>query len=546
MMSGTCGFVVIAMWLFANLSPSISSAALPSIALGSELPSLAQTVVQSRDDQRSPAESSRTIADAIPKYHSADVTNPSSGRRIGLGDGLAPSAERTAADAKAVSVSSEDIQNLSVFSRTRVLVALLLVVAILAIASFSLLLRNNNFVRDELLGRDIVNPADRLVEYVTSVTAERAASERLEAIRSFLREHNLDITNEDLGPLRAEFLEQQTFLPDIQRASFSDDEASGLWHALHLRWQVANPEWLLAERVADVVTLFSRSSDSKSSESPWYAVHLAPLPRKLQSKGSLFPWRVIVESSADNRLVEQLREALRSNSELRNWIGIGVDWRFGAPPHQFAYGHCTAGQGGYFGTVGGSLRSLSDDDLGVTCAHVLSDGCASLRWPAPSTNGSYNRRRPDAAVIDTRGPCFAPQSFDNEVLRILPNAELKTMVLENEEVVGHSQRGPRRGIVRDLVCLFKLSGVEYRGPHLSVIPKLSRAAVTLPLVRREFSQAGDSGSWVLDDREKTWIGIVIGGCESPFMQTYVLTSCLLGSWFSKGLGSLSLGAHVAQ
>lgn len=422
------------------------------------------------------------------------------------------------------------------------LLTVTLISIVVAALSIWFLSRTASLARDRALGREVGAPENRLVEYTTKIAAELAAQERREAIQAFLRQR--DVSMDDAVPLREEFLERRGTLADAPTTSFQDDGASGLWHAVRLRWQIEKPERLLAERVVDVITLLSHSADPANRRSgEYYVVRLTPLPRALRRRRSLFPWRVVIESDENSTILRDLRDALERDRELREWLGIGIDWRYGQPLRLYGYGHCQVGQGGFNGTVSGVVQS-ADDTLGVSCAHVLSSGCGSRFWPQKSPNGSYNTRRPDAALIRIGSSCFGKNIAKPETLAFLPDSRLESMAIDHTCVVRRSPRGSRDGIVRDLVSAFALGDVAYRGPHLAVIPRLSRRVVMLPLMNREFSRDGDSGSWVVDAAGKTWVGIVIGGSDYPLTQTYVLPSSVLVPWFSRGLGVASLTAHL--
>jgi hypothetical protein len=219
------------------------------------------------------------------------------------------------------------------------------------------------------------------------------------------------------------------------------------------------------------------------------------------------------------------------------WIGA-----IAYPPRLQGNGHCKAGQGGLDGTVGGVLSSVQES-LGLSCMHVLSDGCRSLFWPQARPSGPFTQDRPDAALISILSPCFGNLSSPTRV-DIVDASRLESMVDENTHVVRRSPRGSRDGMVRDIVIAFSLNGgFKYRGPHLAVIPYLeSRLRLTLPIWDREFSREGDSGAWVFGEGDSGWIGMVIGGSDYPLTQSYVLPGCLLVDWFSDGVAQGPLRA----
>jgi hypothetical protein len=244
-------------------------------------------------------------------------------------------AQNSSAFAQSTS-SSHSILNSAIAAGSSMspLIGMLLGILIGAGILLWLMLATASSVKDRAFGREIVDPRNQLAPYRSRADADFAARERYGAIDAFLR--RTDSSLERMGSLRVEFLERHSDLPNPEPTNFENDAASSTWQAVRLLWQIKRPERLLAERVADVMSLLSRPADLKnpsdSAERDFYVVRLAPLPRKIRRRRSQFPWRVVIESSDDNMIVDRLRELLKENHKLKEWLGIGVDWRYSLPP----------------------------------------------------------------------------------------------------------------------------------------------------------------------------------------------------------------------
>jgi hypothetical protein len=188
----------------------------------------------------------------------------------------------------------------------------------------------------------------------------------------------------------------------------------------------------------------------------------------------------------------------------------------------------------------------SEPGLGVTCRHVLSDHCGSLRHglnphPAPHQGGEFTQQVPDVAFIHLGSGCFG--SGDEPSCEVIPTTQAKIYDLADQEEVVHKQ--PEADKTLGLILCAEMSGFKlgrffYRGPHFSIKPYHLRRFGIIWRLDRSFSQGGDSGSWIVS-RGGLWLGMVVGAYESPSNITVALSSEHIVNAFRKmnGLGSTS-------
>ena len=306
-----------------------------------------------------------------------------------------------------------------------------------------------------------------------------------------------------------------------------------------LSQQLAESQYLLIERVVDALICFFRARKLTVSEFPT-CVYLDSLPGRKRLRLGKFPWRVVMAVSNPLAIKQ-----LFANQSMREWLCIGVDViparRIAArpdhePPEDFSssspslvpQGRCTQGQDGLEGTVGGVLRSSLGQSSGVTCRHVLSSTCGSLRWPSfpvRPANNEFTQQSPDAAFINLGSGCFDRPSVHAVSVWVANQSRIERAVMESAKLVKTPRNSAVRGVVKTAyVSGFRLGSYFYRGPHIEIAPYFFRKLGIIWPISRRFSRPGDSGCWVIDNATGAWIGMVIGGYESPHIGTMAIAA----------------------
>jgi hypothetical protein len=383
------------------------------------------------------------------------------------------------------------------------------------------------------------------VPYSTFEKAQQAAEDRRERLRSFLSEYS------NVRAVGLEFIE----LPpswDVPvaniRRGFLSDEAEAYWHTSRLHLQLNRDEDLLIERVIDVLDYLVRVQKISPSEFP-SNVRLEKTPRRLMALGK-FPWRVAISTNHPELLVSTL-----SQVGVAEWLGIGVDCEpiisakhsnknvdNETPPHEtptaMETGRCKEGFDGLEGSIGGIVYDGDDHTgYGITCRHVVSSSCPRVAWPdnpIRPPDDEFTQQSPDVAFIRMdEDDCFSEarvlaEGLQPPVLRmrvtVLSQAEITAAVALKTKFRKAPLRDKRRGIVSaGDIREFKLGNHMYRGPHVAINPPFyERFFIAFPLVSRIFSKHGHSGSWVIDEVSRCWLGVLVGSQKPPNTTSYVV------------------------
>lgn len=284
------------------------------------------------------------------------------------------------------------------------------------------------------------------------------------------------------------FSEQPTFLEGPAAAA----------EVARLRWQLQSTGLLLLERAADLLEATIRRANNLAPGS--VTISLEPLGPHL-IKRDRPPWRVVICAPPDL----QLRDDFESSAKF---LGIGVYLRNESTVRAFS--RCTVGNGGLDGVVGGVLRSEKQDrDYLCTCVHVISDGCGSLEHTktAPSTAA------PDAVLLHPTH-CFSHPGDRAERVFPVDTADTTRLQLKRTPLVlHHPERRRSRGWLKyPVAAVIGPTGQLVRFPHYSVQPFRYRIGpLRWPPSRTHFARPGDSGSWVLEESTKLWLGMIVGG-----------------------------------
>lgn len=202
------------------------------------------------------------------------------------------------------------------------------------------------------------------------------------------------------------------------------------------------------------------------------------------------------------------------------WLGQGVAVER-ALGRSRQFGRCEiGGASGGKGQVGGYLRTDAGE-YGVTCAHVLTEVCASQAFRMPlqaQTDG------PDIGVIrPTR--CFP--SLGNP-------RQCHPRALSERDIMGPitirmTPHARVRGRIESISLAAFYEGRRHSFPHLQIIAEVGLLFDLLywPPWKLFFSRRGDSGSWAVTEDGAEWLGVVAGGRPFARLTYAVLADPLL-------------------
>lgn len=396
------------------------------------------------------------------------------------------------------------------------------IIVYLALRAQKLRLRFQERARIEIRHQEFLPP-------VPSEIALRSARERRGMIESTLAEFGVTLTLEygGEGRLAALPFALRETPPESSRPGRRElEEVAAAAQMSWLSWQMHSEELLLAERVVDTVLGVHEEMGGRQLDAHFARVHV-PLIRltgpdpALVRKG-LFPWKVIIETDNPAAYVGQLRRHSQ-------WLAIGIDF---APARRVSrLGLCQRGIG-IPGIAGGILRT-QQGTYAMTCNHVLSSSCASVRYWA---NPARDELEPDAALIERENPCFRTIGADRNVRPADP-AIIRDCVIEKTRV---EKRGTgaraNLGVIRSShVVGIDLDGDYCRFPHIEVVPADNRPMWLSPLAT-SFSRRGESGSWVIETARGSWLGMVIGEDERH-TATFVATAGPLLDFFERRMAN---------
>jgi hypothetical protein len=377
---------------------------------------------------------------------------------------------------------------------------------------------SRNVIRFELLPGDSQN------------SAKLVAQERRDTIKNWLEGRFSNSVSEKLFRETPPIREGRSWFiypPDDPNFSFSRE-----MQIERLNTQLQHDAALLTGRVIDSLLcihhLILMNDLSNGRGQYTEATFSVPLVRlKYQAIRGRYPWRVEIETAPEFRAL--LRRELR---HIAHWIAIGVDWK---PLSKLRLaGRCENGDG-TIGSLGGTVQfnSRNNEVYGVTCEHVLCDSCTCRVGPQIPPG----RHTPDVALIHLPRKCFTPSQTqypsnvqtadDNDKYIFLQN---KTTVI----LVG----GPieRLGVVDSIVSMMPQIGVRppVEFPHIEIIPRSSKflfGLVPWPM-KQVFSEPGDSGSWVLTEDKKKWLGVLCA--DDPYIKrSYALSARESITWLEQ-------------
>jgi hypothetical protein len=357
----------------------------------------------------------------------------------------------------------------------------------------------------------------QILPYSKDGLAKERANERRQSIRSTLS---------DIGDsrfLRREFIEIPPSFPIVERRALADNVPEAIGQTVRLRWQLDTDELLLIERVVDAIVLLKRTERNLfADEIP--LIRLAPLRKSLVRK-DYFPWKVVVET--DHPMIYE-----RFLYDIQDWLGIGVDT---APRRKIKpLGICQM-PNGMEGTIGGMVAGA--DTYSVTCSHVLSPHCGSVRFRSQL---NQDTDQPDSALLEEGNPCFSVHRGATRVLSAATKSVIDACI-KTRAIVDKLQN-PKKGapgFVRTRVSTIPMQGFLFRFPHLEIKPNRMRQwGLKFPLFRKNFSVDGDSGAWVTDRGTGSWLGMVVCGADDH--SSWVVEAEPLLRFFEDNLSTMGM------
>jgi hypothetical protein len=358
------------------------------------------------------------------------------------------------------------------------------------------------------------------------------ASERRRRVTEALAEAGPD------GVLRREFLEIPPQMDGLERRFLADYREEASAQMARLRWQMRADERLLIERLVDAIVIFQRQARS----APWSNIPLAfavedPLIRlhcdkSLERKG-LFPWKAIIETEAPQVYMRVL-------APIRDWFAIGVEFAPKSFPRLLA--KCEEANGEP-GSVGGLVEA--NETYKMTCAHVLAPGCKSVALLSfPDSN---KRDIPDVALLPVSAHCFQlPSPVPKLALSCATNDIVRACM--DDGTIVKKLNGLHKGcsgFVYEPVPILPAAvyGKSVRFPHLKIRPNTRTylfGLLTLPLGHRTFSEGGDSGSWAIESKGGSWLGMVVAANDEA---TYIVEAAPLLEYLELELNAQSHSNH---
>jgi hypothetical protein len=354
------------------------------------------------------------------------------------------------------------------------------------------------------------------------------------------RAQQIDLILQGEAKTSLEFLQAPRPSDDpVPRQELAEGAAAG--QLARLRRQRRSIGCLLLDRVCDAVVAWERTYKGDRDALCGTSVQLR---RDIASDRlqTLLPLRVVVNTDSLN-----LKEYL-SDIALQRWAGIGIDSAPALPKYVVQARCLSSGEQGVFGgvlEVGGTL-TVSDRRFAMTCGHVT-NGCAAFRGdidlpfgPQPPGPHFPVVHEPDAALVDLQY-CPCPRralGFGKGWLPIVVIHSPEAAALSHFTAVHLPSDRPRRnaGYVASPTWLFQTGEFWNRAPAHEVRPSRSLIEALRRPFDRQFSYAGDSGSWIVREGfPNEWLGMLVGSVPE-YRLSYVLDGGYLVDFFSIRLG----------
>lgn len=366
----------------------------------------------------------------------------------------------------------------------------------IALGLFSLLLSVAFLLSLRALDREIVaDDKGTLRQQILVPENQEFAFSAAEARRAFLRRALSD--HSDLNPPGLEIIE----VPEgweTESLSFRElPRNEALAQLSALRWQQEKPEYLLLGRLSDAIAVIAKRAGLTCGQLA-SSVRIEPLlirPAEPQLGRRTFPFIGIVETD--------FPQLIRQNLEgMQAWFGFDI----ATEPRReaTAFFRCTV-DGGEEGQAGGALICNGVEIFVLTCSHVLTRDCGSVKYRCKLQTETYE---PDYALLHAGSPCFHPVMGEPVECAGDPEA-----FRDRKKPVVLSHRVSKEGVIRSIHSWVEYSGRTHKFPHVTV-RRPFRVILDLfawPLWGRVFSVPGESGSWVISRDRTLWYGLLVAG-----------------------------------
>ena len=258
---------------------------------------------------------------------------------------------------------------------------------------------------------------------------------------------------------------------------------------------------LIGYRLLDLITALAWIHFFERGEQIELPVlHMVPDRRRTQ-----FGWRVDLEMGRDalNFYLPRLRE-------YEDWLAIRIHW---IPPRGRVLlngalkNMCKRSD--TLGSVGGRI-ALGGSEYGMTCAHIFERGCACVDArtdpqdinrpdlgliPTGGTPSASCYEVPREAVSDFKIPDHSRELVESKVIKL--NGRYRGCEGTVDNTLNFSAKWAKRPRIKFLHVQIKVRLMTYFG-RLFINP-----------FQAAFSNAGDSGCWVVDRDGQFWFGVLV-------------------------------------
>ncbi len=362
---------------------------------------------------------------------------------------------------------------------------------------------------------------EEIIKSPTLIISQEIANKRAEAIRNIINNQYA---------IRKEFLE---IPPDYKEFLDNSFEMSKLAYAsqkARLKWQLKEDYLLLAERVNDALITINRKYSSNKETNEECLVKIVKIEEESNDEINILPWKVIIETTNPSYYRDKLIEI--ENKTSPSWFGIRVDLVKSTGKTKFL-GKCKL-SGRKEGLLGGVFASNDNQQqYGVTCAHVISQKCASAINPTNTPQDTPI----DIALLGVQGyPCLNNEykcfNYSNHLSQcdVASENEIKSFMHNHSIYKQHPKANQVEGVIRHYLTSTRVNGKDYRFPCVEVVTRVRNYTNYIPpvianllqrLLTRDFAVEGDSGCWVFESSSQLWIGMIFGGYVNYSPATYV-------------------------
>lgn len=320
-----------------------------------------------------------------------------------------------------------------------------------------------------------------------------------------------------------------------------------------LKWQLSNTQFLLAERVVDLLITFIPFNYEpyhywyKRYHEHWYNRYyeywynrlglegnfpIIKIKKISNAKSGIYPWKVILQFPSKFQINNErnLYNLRRYLDEYKDWLGIRIDIVLSNSTIKEYSQNCYTKDCSN-GLIGGTVKTNSSLTYGITSKHVIPLGCNKsvdeIDWPT---------FKPDITLLKTPLDCF--KNIDRITSPCFPATSQmvdKYMVERTSISLKHDSSESPDGYIVSRVIAFPVNGKFYRFPHITVRPKIKSywgGLFCIPRKSTPFSKPGQSGGWVFTNTTDKWVGKIVAGDEFNG-ETYLIEAEPLADYISR-------------